>query len=154
MNHRIENYPAFTAVGMKMRYKGNKDIPGLWEAFVPRMREVHNIDDSDRSFGVMGNYDQATGEFDYLAGVPVSSATEIPAGMDWWDVPEQTYAVFCCTLQTLGETFDQIYREWLPASPYIRSNGPEFELYDQSFRPEEGKFAVTIWVPVWKKVKE
>lgn len=149
MEHRIESYPAFTVVGIKSRHRQGADnsIPKLWETFVPRMNEVsHRV--GHESYGVMGNYDHATGEFDYLAGVPVTDATDLPKGMTHWPVPTQTYAVFPCTLQTIHQTFQKIDQKWLTAADLVRGDGPEFELYDEQFNPEAGKFELTIWIPI------
>lgn len=149
MEYRIENYPAFTAVGLKARYGQNsKDIPKLWDAFVPRMGEVTHKADFPHSYGLMGNYDPASGEFDYMACLPVTEPTDIPEGMSVWEVPAQTYAVFDSTLQTVSQTFDSIYKEWLPTATVVRTAGPEFELYDGDFDPEAGKFDLSIWIPI------
>ena len=154
MEYRIESYPAFTAVGMKSRYgKNANEIPQLWEAFVPRIGEVVHRDGSHHSYGLMGNYDPATGEFDYMAGLPVTETTDIPAGMTHWAVPQQTYAVFSCTLQTISQTFDAIYKEWIHTAPVTRTSGPEFELYDENFNPNEGRFDVSIWIPVHENLQ-
>ncbi len=41
----------------------------------------------------MDNYDPELGEFDYVAGVAVSSPKDQPSDLAIWDIPEQTYAV-------------------------------------------------------------
>ncbi len=148
MEHKIATYPAFTVVGLKSRdHQGNNNIPKLWDTFVPRMNEISHRA-GHKSYGVMGNYDPATSEFDYLAGVPVTEATDLPEGMTHWLVPEQTYAVFPCTLQTIQQTFQDIYQKWLKEAELVRGDGPEFELYDEQFNPEAGKFDITIWIPI------
>ena len=49
------------------------------------------------------------------------------------DVPAQKYAVFECTLPTLGETYKYIMEEWQPASGYERADAPDFEVYDDNW---------------------
>jgi AraC family transcriptional regulator len=91
---RIVRRSGFVVVGMKYRGKSEKnEIPQLWEKFMPRVGEIKQR--ANRyGLGVMDNYDEKTGEFDYLAGVEVEEASDIPQGMESWQVPEQTYAVF------------------------------------------------------------
>lgn len=154
MEFRIETYPAFTAVGMKVRYKmgshegGNPKIEQLWDRFVPKMGAVPNAAPQHTSYGVMGNYDHATQEFDYMACVAVTTVGDLPEGMEAWSVPEQTYAVFTTPLKTIGKAFAEIYQTALPASDYVRGDGPEFELYDENFKPDQGKTDLSIWIPV------
>ncbi|HEY71116.1 MAG TPA: AraC family transcriptional regulator [Anaerolineae bacterium] len=149
MHIKIEPKNGFTVVGMKYRGKNQKnEVPKLWEAFIPRMNEVPNRTESKISFGVMDNYDEETGEFDYIAGVAVDSDKSIPDGMVSHTVPEQTYAVFRCTLPTLHPTFQHIYQEWLPESGHERSKGPELEIYNEEFHVDETLY---LYIPLMPK---
>jgi AraC family transcriptional regulator len=151
MEPKIVTKPTFTVVGMKYRGKNEKnEIPQLWEKFMPRAGEIKQRA-NPFGYGVMDNYDEKTGEFDYLAGVEVQNVSDAPEGMESWQVPEQTYAAFPCNLKNIKETFQQIYHEWLPQSGYQRTDGPEFEYYDESFRPDQGKLDLFIYIPVRKK---
>ena len=100
------------------------------------------------AYGVIDNFDEERGEFDYVAGLEVDSLSEIPKGMTGVELPDQTYAVFECTLPTLMETIGYVYQEWLPQSDYVRSEGPEFELYDERFDIAQGKLDMAIYIPV------
>jgi AraC family transcriptional regulator len=150
MEPEIKSKPAFTVVGMKYRGKNEKDeIPQLWFKFGRRMNEIkHKI---GPAYGIRDNYDDKSGEFDYVAGIEVDSSADIPERMVRMDVPEQTYVVFTCTLPTLGETFHHVYTTWLPQSGYTRVDGPEFELYDETFNPADETSMLYIYVPVVKK---
>lgn len=138
--------PAFTVVGMLYRGRNEtgQEIPQLWDVFIPRRDEIKNR--TDIAYGVMGNYDPATGEFDYLAGFGVDRVDDIPEGMKRWDVPEQKYAVFTCTLRTLRQTYDAIYRQWLPQSGHEHAGSVEFELYDEHFEGDDSD--MYIYVPI------
>lgn len=150
MEPEIKSKPAFTVVGMKYRGKNEKDeIPQLWFKFGRRMNEIkHRI---GPAYGVRDNYDEESGEFDYVAGIGVDSSADIPESMVRIDVPEQTYVVFTCTLPTLVETFQHVYKIWLPQSDYKRVDGPEFELYDETFNPADETSMLYIYIPVVKK---
>ena len=100
----------FVVVGLMYRGKNeNQEIAGLWPQLMARFGELKNEIISHESYGVMGNMDDETGEFDYLAGFPVAGEFDAPDGMKTWDVPEQKYAVFPTTLPDLMDTFTKIY---------------------------------------------
>lgn len=149
MEPKFVTCPAFTLAGMAMRVKPQGKTPGqLWDEFGPRMGEVQHVAGPNVSYGLSDNMDMATGEFDYMAGMQVSSPADLPAGMVARDVPAQTYAVFPCTIPTLRETFQEIYGIWLPGSGYVRAPGPELEIYSESFDPREPDSVFDIYIPV------
>lgn len=149
MEPKIVSKAPFTVVGMKYRGKNEKgEIPLLWGELWPRSGKVKHRVDAKVAYGVAGNKDDATGEFDYVAGFEVEDAVDIPEGMASWELPAQTYAVFSCTLATLMETYQCAFKEWLPASEYELADGPEFELYDESFNPQQGRLDMFLYVPV------
>jgi AraC family transcriptional regulator len=143
--------PAFIAVGMLQRGTPEsipKDVPPMWGRLMQRADEIERKVNPREAFGVIGNRDPATHEFDYLAGFEVADASEVPEGMVSWPVPAQTYAVFPCTLPTLMDTFRYIYDTWLPGSPHRRADGPELELYGEEFHPAGADSRMYIYVPV------
>ncbi|KYK32318.1 MAG: hypothetical protein AYK19_03325 [Theionarchaea archaeon DG-70-1] len=149
MEPEIKSKSVFTVVGMKYRGKNeNNEVPQFWDKFVPRMNEIKHA--VGPAYGVMDNYDEKSGEFDYVAGLEVDSTADIPKGMVSMDVPERTYAVFTCTLPTLFEAFQHAYKTWLPQSGYKRAEGPEFEFYDENFNPEDENSKMYIYIPVVK----
>jgi AraC family transcriptional regulator len=143
---KTETRPAFEVVGMKYRGKNEvNEVPELWEAFVPRMGEIKNRVDLTVSYGVMDNYDEDSGDFDYIACVEVAPDGELPEGMVRVKVPELTYAVFKAKLPTIKEAFGQIYQEWFPSKGFRRSPGPEFELYNREFEVDK---TIYIYMPI------
>jgi AraC family transcriptional regulator len=101
--------------------------------------------DSEVSYGVMDSFDMETDDFDYYASVEVELGAEPPQGMLRHTVPEQTYAVFKCTLPNIHDEFRYAYREWFPASEYERAQGPEFELYNAEFHVDQTMY---LYIPV------
>ncbi len=145
MEPKIVTRPAFKVVGMLYEGKNeNNEISGLWDHFIPRIDDVE--DKSGDAYGVCGNV-QPDGSFQYLAGIEVSQVEDQPADMSHWRVPEQTYAVFPCTLQNVRETYHHAYHNWLPQSDYERVDGPDFELYPEDFNPETGT-GMYIYIPI------
>lgn len=62
----------------------------------------------------------------------------------------QIHVVFPCNLKSIKEAFQQIYHKWLPQSGHKRTQGPDFKFYDKSFKPDQGKSALYICLPVKK----
>lgn len=146
MEPKFETKPAFTVVGMMYRGKNkNNEIAQMWQTFHPRMKEIARKVNPDVSYGICGNTDD-DGVFDYLAGFEVANTDITPEGMTSWDVPEQTYAIFPCTIKTLHETYEYIFKTWLPQSDYKHGGGPDFEFYGEDFDPE--KENLYIYMPV------
>ncbi len=151
MEPRFVSLPAFTLAGMMMRVRPGGKVPGqLWDEFGPRMGEIRHMTGPEMAYGLTDNMDMGSGEFDYMAGVQVSGADDIPDGMVAYGVPAQTYAVFPCTIPTLREVFDHIYGVWLPSSGYVRTAGPELELYDETFDPSDSGSIFDVYIPVQK----
>jgi AraC family transcriptional regulator len=75
----------------------------------------------------------------YIAGVEVSRAEDAPPGMMRMSVPAQKYAVFPCTLGTLGETYRYITEEWQPRTGQQHADAPDSELYGRECDPDNAK---------------
>jgi AraC family transcriptional regulator len=144
--------PAFTVVGLRIQTKPmTPEIPHLWDQFGPRIDEIQDSAEPGVSYGLMDNFDQEKGEMVYMAGCPVTHVDKLPTGMSRWDVPANTYAVFECTLPTIGETFGYIYGTWLPTAGYQQAAGPYFERYGETFDPTDPTSKLEIYIPVEKK---
>jgi AraC family transcriptional regulator len=154
MEPSIVTRAAFTVVGMEYHGRNeNKEIPALWDSFLPHMDDIQHQVDADESFGLcVGDADyKQTGVVRYVAGQRVTEAVNIPDGMVAVTVPEATYAVFTHrgTLATLGETYDYIYGTWLPTSGRELADAPDFELYDMHrFDPTSPSSEMDIYIPL------
>lgn len=148
MEHQIVSKPAFTVVGMKYRGKNeHNEITQLWGQFVPRIREIRNRNPDPATYGVMYDYDEETGEFDYVAALHVNSASDLPEAMVSVEIPAARYAVFACTLPTLSPTYRQIH-PWLAQSEYEHAGTPEYEYYGEDFDPEDPNSPMSVYIPV------
>lgn len=152
MEPKIITKPAFTTIGVKYTGKNeNGEIPKMWSVAAPRFIEIKNaIETPYVSYGICGNLYE-DGSFDYLAGVAVSSAEDIPEGMESWEVDEQTYAVFPCTLDKIHKTYEYAHTEWIPAHNYERLAVPDFEFYGDGFNPQDPESLLHIYIPIQKK---
>jgi len=88
---------------------------------------------------------------DFVAGMMVGQVADVPEGLTLRAVPGGTYGAFDCTLSTIGQTWGNIYSQWLPASEYTEDDTrPAMEYYPPDMSPgPEGK--LTILVPLKHK---
>ena len=148
MEPKIVTKPAFTVVGMKYRGENkNNEIAQIWQEFIPRMKEIKHTSNDEVSYGVCSDLEDID-VFEYVAGMEVDSAAEIPEGMVSWGVPEQKYAVFACTLATLHAAYEHAFQTWLPQSGYQRGDSYDFELYDTTSDEEEENLELSIYIPI------
>lgn len=149
MEPKIVTKPAFTVVGMKYRGKNeNNEIPHMWNEFNPRIGEIKHKPEQWVAYGVCGESEE-DGTFEYVAGVDVEMVKDVPQGMVSWEVPEQKYVVFDCTLPTIGEAYKYAFETWLPQSGYQRAGSPDFELYDERFDPNDVENSeMYIYIPI------
>ncbi len=148
-------------VGMKIHtsIKENR-IPQLWNDFIVRMDELEKVAVPDCSLGIClnetGTEFHEDSEFDYLACKVVKDDSVIPIGMEYREIPGQLVAVFTHSgsLETLSETYDYIYNEWLPESEYKLIATDEIEWYDSRFKFGEKDSQMDIHIPISKEDKE
>lgn len=155
---RLESKAAFTVVGMTCQSTmQNNVIPKLWDDFNPRCEEIKHSVKPNTCLGIcMSNPNEEmtdTTPFTYLAGVEVSSADDIPQGMIAKMLPSSDYAVFehHGSLETLGNTYDDIYTGWFAQAPYLQDKDFDFELYDDRFEFGSPDSIMEIWVPIKAK---
>jgi AraC family transcriptional regulator len=148
MEPNVVSLHAFTVVGMKYRGKNEQnEIPQLWGQFAPRVSEIQHKVQEDATYGVMSNYDEVSGEFDYWASLKVTQAVDLPAGMEGVEVPAATYAVWECTLPTIHQAYQQAHA-WFAQSEHENSGTPEFEYYGPGFNPQDPGSAMKIFMPI------
>ncbi len=135
-------------LGERYRFETNHGIPLQWQRFVPYLGsipgQVGNV-----TYGVCCNSDGA-GNFEYIAGVEVSSFDELPGEFRRVRIPAQRYAVFTHRdhISTMRGTVYTIWNQWLPNSGYEVADAPDFERYDDRFDPQSGTGEVEIWLPL------
>ena len=156
MEHIIVEMESFTVVGLPFtgllsqepfEEEGkNNEIGDVWDEFNARRGEVKHVTGAavGLCFGMPNDKEPW-----YIAGVEIARAGEVPEGMMSMKVPTHTYAVFPCTLETLGETYRYISEEWQAKSGHKRAHSPDFEYYDQPFDPaERGKMKLSVYWPI------
>lgn len=146
---RVINRDRFFVAGLK--HRGNNEqgeLRALWQRFAERLDEFREVAASNNTYGVIDNFDEEKGVYDYLAGVEVASPDDVPDDMEVWELEGQNYAVFNTNLNELMDTMDQVYESWLPQSNYQRAPGPEFEFYGEDFDADDPESPIQVYIPV------
>lgn len=161
---QIVEKPAFTVVGLAAPFISGLSpdstaaqvIGPLWGQFAPRASEVPGRIGHDM-FGVMWTLPEQERshpeELIYLAGVPVSSTSAIPADMVSRTIAASTFAAFTHRgpIQKITDTVREIYRVWLPQSGYRHSQVADVELYDHRFCMDSDESEMEYWISVVPK---
>lgn len=155
MEPKIVEKGAFTVMGLPFTGyitsppyadgEHNNEIGQVWDRLNQRVGEIKQI--TGAAYGVC--FAQANDKEPwYLAGFEVDQSQQVPHDMMRMTVPAQKYAVFPCTLETLGETYRYIAEEWQPRAGYQHADGPDFECYDQEPVPEPSKMKLSVYWPI------
>ncbi len=153
-NFSIVDKDVFTIMGTQTRItstdeKNPDTYTKIWNAFEPYRTQLRPISAEWRFYGVTFATDKKD-VFDYIAGMPVhSDATPPDKTLVTRKVPAARYAVFKCTDQDMGKTYQYIYSEWLPKARYkIDAAACSFEQY----APKEWMTrSVYIYIPISPK---
>jgi predicted transcriptional regulator YdeE/effector-binding domain-containing protein len=149
MEPRIVTKPAFTVVGLPFTgfisappFEGgpheggsaNNEIGAVWDQVNARTGEIKHI--CGPAYGLCFGMPNEKEPW-YIAGFEVVEVADLPAGMMRMTVPAQKYAVFPCTLSTIGATYRYITEEWGPRTGHEHAEAPDFELYEEEPDPNE-----------------
>jgi predicted transcriptional regulator YdeE len=156
MEPRIVTKPAFTVVGLPFTglisaapYESgneNKEIAKVWDEVNQRRNEIQAI--CGPGYGLCFGMPNEREPW-YIAGFEVSRADVVPAGMMSMTVREQKYAVFPCTLGTIGATYRHVAEEWQSRPGYEHADAPDFEYYDGEPGPGDPReMKLSIYWPI------
>jgi len=137
---------------IKTTVEENK-IPELWNEFIPRIIELEGVAVPDCTLGIClyeGEEFQEGEPFSYMAAVVVKDDSIIPEGMEYRVIPQAKVAVFTHegSTETLGETYNYIYEEWLQESGYDIAEADELEWYDTRFKFGDDDSQMDIHIPI------
>lgn len=160
---RIEKRDSFRVVGYCIQTtnkgkEGTKAVPAQWKDFQEKGQQAALMPLMNQEpYGLFGisvyNTDLVDSrKFNHY--IAVASDQEVE-GLDAYTVPTATWAVFPCTVETIGKTEAMAITKWLPKSGYkalnagyltgrMKSGAPDIEYYG------EGD-SVEVWVAVREK---
>ncbi len=142
-------------------YKPSRVLAGVLVRGIPKeinygdvwMNQYMKFDEFLKPFSVDKAYYGASfclgadGAVDYVAGMVVEGLDSVPEGLVLREIPAARFAVFPCTVATIGQTFNEIYERWLPASEYeFDPASADYEYYPPN--TEADGSPVLIYLPV------
>jgi AraC family transcriptional regulator len=147
---RLETTKPMCFSGLVERYdcQATAGIPDQWQRFAPYLgtmpKRVGNA-----AYGVVYNFDSDS-NFDYMCGVEVSDASDLPQGITSLQTPEQTYAVFVHKghISGIRGVISAIWSKGIPESGLKVAESPTLERYGPEFNPMTGLGGFEIWVPI------
>lgn len=149
---RFERAGALRIAGLRSHFTSASlgEIPALWRRLVSLGKVPGRSSPVDHAVVL-----PHAGGCDYLAGFEVSESAELPPDFARIEIPANEYAVFSHDghVSTLNNTFDSVFRNWLPTSGFemaaIGSGEPYvLERYGERFDPATGRGDIEIWIPV------
>lgn len=147
----IKTKEAFQVIGLEYVGKNeHNEIAVMWDRFNQTMSIIPNvIQPIEACYGICFMVPgDPEGIFHYIAGVMVSSLDNIPEGFTGKTVPYGKYAVFTHfgKLDTLGQTYQNIYQDWLVSAGLPIRGDLDFEYYDNRFVLDSDQSEFDIYV--------
>jgi AraC family transcriptional regulator len=153
---RLVDGQAMLIAGLRKHYGSEtmNDIPLQWERFAKHIGNVPN-QVGRVAYGVCSNLVMTPFSFDYLSGVEVSRAADLPSEFNTASIPAARYAIFPHHehISKIRDTIDAIWNKWLPTSGHApRVGTPDMpymmERYGEGFDPQKGMGDVELWIPL------
>lgn len=138
MEPKIVERPAFMVMGLKYLGKNqHSEISQMWGEFNRRMEQM-KYPFQNATYGVCNWVEGAEeGVFEYVSGIEVKGLESLPENFVLRMIPAHRYAVFSHqgSVETLGETYRNIYQVWLPQSGLkLHPDKFDMEVYAEDFK--------------------
>lgn len=148
-----ENAKPMKVAGLSREYIFGEDpmnAPAQWQEFGAYLGKIPGQKENV-AYGLC--YDLHNGKgIEYICGVEVSDAANLPENFVQKDLPSFIYAVFEHEghVSSIRQTCDDIYKKWIPESGYEKPENADFffERYGENFDPKAGAGDIEIWIPV------
>lgn len=161
---RIEEKESFRAIGFvihttNQKKEGRKAVPAQWETFHKEHQEAVLMPLMNQEpkglFGISVYQIDASDSRKFAHWIAVSSDAPETEELKEIIIPATTWAIFPCTMDTIGKTEVQAITKWIPKAGYqalnsgyltgrMKAGAPDIEHYG-----EDG--TVEVWVAVRKK---
>ncbi len=147
---RIQVMPTRHFAGPVQRYdmQTRAGIPAQWDAYNAKAVRVTGAI-PDGYYGLVFNYSEDGGTFDYMCGQEVLAGASLPAGFASVAI-SGSYARFATTghISTMATAWAEIYGDWLTRPDCRPRPGPSVEYYPPAFDGMTGDGGYEIWVAV------
>ena len=154
MTPQMETLGPFTVLGVAHSIRRGSESPDLfahiWKTFEAHQEKMQPVATSKVYYGVTFPTPDAS-VTEYLAGMAVPAATPWADGLEARPIPGGAYAVFECSVDAIGSTYQHVFRTWLPSATLQFDSGrPSFEQYPENAAEKP----VRIYIPVLQKPAE
>lgn len=165
----IMTKPAMMLIGIECRMEDGKNSPDLWKQYFDSWQctfgsIAHLRVEPEKDMDYALTVDRDESGYTYFIGIEVISLDHIPAGTTGRMIPKTKYARFTAVgpvRESMGRTYDYIFKEWFPSMPYQTTAGPIMEHYDMrcathiGIPPEQHEMDIYIPIePVLTETKE
>lgn len=156
---RVELIPEKKMAGRKVITSmiENKVVE-LWMSFMPLKKRISNaVDQLLYSIEIYPNdyFDDLDPSqvFEKWAAVEVTDFNEVPSELEIMILPQGLYAVFhyCGHPSKATATFEYIFLEWLPNSPYKLDYRPHLEVMGEKYKNNNDDSEEDFWIPIKEK---
>ena len=155
MEYKITKKQAVNLVGISRKItsaggENFKMIPKFWDDSMKdgtyqSLCKLTSSEEYPGCFGICMNFDEANDIFDYVIAV---GAKKAEGEFKEFTIPESTYAIFGpVPVKDVQTLWKRIFSEWLPATEYEISYGPQVEYYLPS---DDDTVPCEVWMPIKK----
>ncbi len=146
----IKKKETFSVLGVQYQMNQGSETSELfariWKQFESYGEIIESLSIDNQYYGVQFPTDKED-VTEYMAGMVVETDSAVPDGLVKRIVPGGEYAIFECSVEKIGECYQNIFTKWLPSESvlFIPKN-PVFEEY-----PEKNSTGpVCIHIPITK----
>lgn len=155
MSPRIETLSGKKLVGKRLTMSLSNNKTGeLWRSFMPVRKEIPNCLTTDLislqvyNASYFDDFNPAN-KFEKWAAVEVTDFTQIPDGMETFELTGGLYAVFHHRGSGNDNSiFQYIFGTWLPNSSYTLDARPHFEILGEKYKNNDPTSEEEIWIPI------
>jgi AraC family transcriptional regulator len=150
----FRDHPSFKLAGLRRFHTfadAPRDIPKQWAEF--SQLPIPGLHATKIFYGATCQTDLPNQRFEYMCALEVPDFSQLDSLAGRMIVPAAHYAVFTEPngTATLHDTWQFIWKQWLPASGLKPAPTPDFERYDERFNPTTGEDPIEIWFPIQRQ---
>lgn len=162
----IVTKPAMKLIGIESRIEEGVSSLDLWKKYFDEWQQTfgsisHLRVEPEKEIDYALSVDRDESGYTYFIGVEVTDVEHVPSGTKVRQLPKTKYARFTAigpVGESIGRTYDYIFREWFPSSPYQTATSPIMEHYDMRCATHLGtpseKHEMEIYIPIEPVVTE
>ncbi len=162
----IVTKPTMKLIGIECRMEDGVPSTDLWKRYFDEWQQtfgaIANVRvDPEMEIDYVLSVDRDESGYTYFIGIEVTSLDVVPPGTSVRLLPRTKYAKFTAVGpvgESIGLTYDYIFKEWFPSSNYQTAAGPIMEHYDMRCATHLGippeKHEMDIYIPIEPALSE